>query len=87
MNSEQNIDFSLLISMLIHMLSVATGVVLFTKPFVKRKIAAFMSGVSYIAVMTVMYLVPAEFDNIIDACTDGNTDVLRFFYCETVNCE
>lgn len=65
MNSEQNIDFSLLISMLIHMLSVAIGVVLFTKPFVKRKIAAYMSGISYMAVMLVMYLVPAEFDNII----------------------
>jgi len=53
-NSEHNIDFSLLINMLIHMLSVATGVVLFTKPFVKRKIAAFMSGVSYMAVISVI---------------------------------
>ncbi len=65
MNSEQNIDFSLLISMLIHMLSVGIGVVLFTKPFVKTKVAAYMSGISYMAVMMVMYLVPAEFDNII----------------------
>lgn len=65
MTSEQNIDFILLRSMLVHMLSVGIGVVLFTKPFVKKKFAAYMSGVLYIAIMLVMYLVPAEFDNII----------------------
>ena len=80
MISEQNIDISLLINMLVHMLSVGIGVVLFTKPFVNRKIAAYMSGISYVIIMTIMYLLPTEFDNIIAY----GAGVLGAFLCLTL---
>ena len=58
-------DLSLTITMILTLVVYSVGLMQFLRPFTKSKLALYLTGAAYAAIMLVMYFLPQEFNNLV----------------------